>query len=151
MIHVVDMFPTLAGLAGASLAGGKPLDGIDVWPTIGTGAPSPRHDLVYNAEMFRGAVRDGDWKLLWRATLPESVELYRIPDDPSEKHNLAESNPDIVARLKSRIQDLATNMAKSLFFNATMEAYLGRHAGPPAFPPPPTILPNDDAFFSTMD
>jgi arylsulfatase A-like enzyme len=34
MMHVVDMFPTLAGLAGAKLTGGKPLDGLDVWPTV---------------------------------------------------------------------------------------------------------------------
>src|SRR5262245_10182249 len=37
MMHVVDMFPTLAGLAGASLTRGKRLDGLDVWSTISDG------------------------------------------------------------------------------------------------------------------
>ena len=41
MIHVVDIYPTLAGLAGASLGKNKPLDGMDVWPTINKGKPPP--------------------------------------------------------------------------------------------------------------
>ena len=37
VMHVVDIFPTLAGLAGASTNKGKPLDGVDVWSTISDG------------------------------------------------------------------------------------------------------------------
>ncbi len=36
-IHVVDMRPTLAQVAGASTEKGKPLDGRDVWLTIAEG------------------------------------------------------------------------------------------------------------------
>jgi arylsulfatase B len=31
MMHVADLYPTLAKLAGASTAKCKPLDGVDVW------------------------------------------------------------------------------------------------------------------------
>ena len=75
-IHVVDWFPTLTKLAGVKFAGGLPLDGIDLWPTLSEGKPSPRQEVVYNIEMFRGAVRQGDWKLFWRTTLPSRIELY---------------------------------------------------------------------------
>ena len=34
MIHAVDLYPTLAALAGASTAKCKPLDGVNVWGTI---------------------------------------------------------------------------------------------------------------------
>jgi arylsulfatase A-like enzyme len=54
LMHVVDMFPTLAGLAGANASKGKPLDGVDVWTTISDGKPSPRQEVVYNIEPFRG-------------------------------------------------------------------------------------------------
>lgn len=143
-LHVVDMLPTLAKLAGASTAGTKPLDGSDVWSTIAEGAPSPRKEIVYNVEMFRGAVRQGDWKLVWRATLPAKVELFNIPQDPAEAHNLASDHPDLVAQLQKRIDELAVQSRPSLFFEATFKSYLGRHAPGPVFP-------NDDAFFSQGD
>ena len=69
-MHVVDMFPTLAGLAGASTDKRKPLDGVNVWSTISESRPSPRQEVVYNIEPFRGGVRQGDWKLIWRTPLP---------------------------------------------------------------------------------
>ena len=125
VMHVVDMFPTLAGLAGASVNKGKPLDGLDVWSTISEGKPSPRQEVVYNIEPFRGGVRQGDWKLIWRTPLPSAMELYNIAQDPYEKTNLAEQNPQIVARLQKRIEELARESAKSLFLVDAMGAIKG--------------------------
>lgn len=39
MMHMVDIYPTLAGLAGAQLGKNKPFDGVDVWPAISEGNP----------------------------------------------------------------------------------------------------------------
>jgi arylsulfatase B len=134
MIHCVDWYPTLAGLAGASTAKCKPLDGVDVWATVSEGQPSPRTEIVYNIEPFRASVRQGDWKLVWRTTLPSSVELYNIPQDPSEKNNVAAEHPEIVAALQKRAQELAAAGVKPLF----MEEGFGQIARwshlPPAFP-----------------
>ena len=105
MIHVVDMYPTLAKLAGASTAKSKPLDGMDVSQTISEGKPSPRTEVVYKIEPFRGAVRKGDWKLIWRTPLPSALELYNIAQDPSEKNDLAAANPDKVAELQKQIEE----------------------------------------------
>jgi arylsulfatase A-like enzyme len=143
-MHVVDMLPTLAGRAGASLSGTKPLDGVDVWQTLSLGAPSPRTEIVYNVEMFRAALRQGDWKLNLRATLPTKVELYNIAKDPGETTNLAAENAPLVAALQKRIDDLSKEMKPSLFFQETFKSYLGRHAPGPVFP-------NDDAFFTQGD
>ena len=35
---------------------------------------------MYNIEPFRGAVRQGDWKLVWRSLLPSKIELFNIAD-----------------------------------------------------------------------
>lgn len=134
MIHVVDMFPTLAGVSGASTAKCKALDGMDVWETISAGAPSPRTEIVYNVEPFRAAVREGDWKLVWRAVLPERVELYNIREDPSESRNLAGAYPEKVAALEARVNELAAESAKPLVLQAEFGAMRERLAMPPAFP-----------------
>ena len=114
IIHVVDMYPTLANLAGASTAKCLPLDGLDVWPTISANAPSPRTEVVYNVEPFRGAVREGDWKLIWRTLIPTSVDLYNLADDPYETNNLAAAHPDKVAAMQDRLNALGKESQKPL-------------------------------------
>jgi len=133
-IHVVDMYPTLAGLAGAQLGKNKPLDGLDVWPTLSEGKPSPRSEVVYNIEPFRAAIRQGDWKLVWRTLLPASAELYNLAQDPSEKNNVAAQNPEKVAELERRANELAATMAKPLFLETEFQAMRKRLALPPALP-----------------
>jgi arylsulfatase A-like enzyme len=144
VIHVVDMFPTLAGLAGANVEKGKPLDGLDLWPTVGEGKPSPRQEVVYNIEPFRGGVRRGDWKLVWRTPLPSSLELFNIAEDPSEKTSLADKNPQKVAELQKRIEELARESAKSLFLVDAFAAVKGAAHGAPA-------LPNEESYFTQGD
>jgi arylsulfatase A-like enzyme len=142
MIHAVDMYPTLAALAGASTEKCKPLDGMDVWGTISEGKPSPRTEIVYNVEPFRAGIRQGDWKLIWRTPLPEAAELYDIAQDPSEKNNLAAQNPDKVAELQKRANELASTMAKPLLLETEFNAIRSRLALPPA-------LADDDFEFDT--
>ena len=134
MIHVVDTYPTLAKLAGASTAKCKPLDGMDVWSTISEGAASPRTELVYNIEALRAGLRQDDWKLIWRAPLPSVTELYNIAQDPSEKDNVAAANPDKVAALQKRVNELAATMAKSPLLDMEMQAMMKRIAAPAALP-----------------
>jgi arylsulfatase A-like enzyme len=110
LIHVVDIFPTLADLSGGSTTNSKPLDGMDVWPVIADGATSPRTEIVYNVDPFMGAVREGDWKLVWKAALPPTIELYNLADDPGEAHDLAAEFPAKVADLQARVIELSTQM-----------------------------------------
>lgn len=134
VIHVADMLPTLAKLAGASTAECKPLDGMDVWPAIAEGKESGRDEVVYNIEPFRGAIRQGDWKLVWKAILPSSIELYNIAEDPNETTNLADKHPEIVARLQARIEELAKASAKPLFMETAMGAVFSGIFGPAPIP-----------------
>jgi arylsulfatase A-like enzyme len=140
MIHVVDMYPTLLKVAGALTAKAKPLDGLDVWGTISEGKPSPRTELIYNIEPFRAGVREGDWKLIWRTPLPQAVELYNIAQDPYEKTNVAGANPDKVAALQKRANELAAAQAKPLMLETEFKAMKQRLKLPPA-------LPEDEAIY----
>jgi len=131
MIHVVDMYPTLVGLAEGKLGKNKPLDGVDIWATISEGKPSSRTEVVYNVGPFGGAVREGSWKLVWLSLLPQRVELFDVAADPSEKTNLSEKNPDKVKELQSRITDLATRMAQPLLLADVFRIVL---SAPPSTP-----------------
>jgi len=134
MIHVVDTYPTIPALAGASTIKAKPLNGLNMWPALGEGKPSPRSEVIYNVKPFRAGVPEGDWKLIWRTPLPAAAELYNIPQDPSEKNNLAAQNPDKLIALQKRANELAATMVKPLFLEAEFKAMLQRLALPPALP-----------------
>jgi arylsulfatase A-like enzyme len=136
MMHVVDWYPTIAGLAAASTKQEKPLDGMDVWQSISSGTPSPRKEIVYNIDPMGGAVRQGDWKLVWKASLPSKIELFNIAQDPSEAKNIAEAHPLKVRLLQDRITELAHQMAPPLLL---MEAVRLTFYAPPVTPDP-TVL-----------
>ena len=139
IIHVVDLYPTLAGLAGASTAKCKPLDGVDVWSTLASDAASPRSEFFYNIEPFRAAMRQGDWKLIWRTTLPTSVQLYDLSKDPTESNNVAESHPEVVAAMQRRINTAAAEAAKPLFLEDQFKVVMRNMNGEP-------VLPIDEGF-----
>ena len=110
-IHIVDWYPTLIRLIGGSLEQPLPLDGMDIWPVITQKAKSPHTEILHNATPGGGAIRVGDWKLVIKKSSgtakkkkapEESVELFHLADDPSEKTNLADSNADKLQELKTR-------------------------------------------------
>lgn len=137
MMHVVDMLPTLANLAGASLEKSKPLDGMDVWATVSEGQPTPRSSMVYNVDPTNGTIRHGDLKLRWTAALPGLVELYDLAADPGETTNLADQKPAEVDAMKAEVVKLASEMAPPLLM---MEAIKLTFGAPPISADPSTMF-----------
>ncbi|RYD22680.1 MAG: sulfatase [Verrucomicrobiaceae bacterium] len=133
-IHITDMMPTLVRLVGGTTEKSKPLDGHDVWPAIAEGGPSGRDEIVYNVEPFRGAVRRGDWKLVWSNLLPSKLELFNLAGDPNETTNLADRHPEKVAELQARIEQLAEESVKPLFMETAMKAVFSGIFGPAPIP-----------------
>lgn len=129
-LHMVDWYPTLLKLAGASLDQKLPLDGRDIWPVLTEGKPSPHAEILLNTTPRGGAIRVGDWKLVVNGAAgigeddaqavptqkrkraakqkagPE-VELFNLAQDLSEKQNLAAENPQKVKELRARYDALA--------------------------------------------
>lgn len=123
-LHMVDVFPTLVNLAGGTLAGGQPLDGKDMWATVTQDVASPNEDILINAEAFRGAIRQGDWKLIKWYTLPGKTELYNLINDPSESQNVAAQYPEIVRQLEARLLQYGSEQKPSEWLKAQMN-YIG--------------------------
>ncbi len=108
-LHMVDWYPTLISLAGGSLEQPLPLDGMDIWPVITQQRKSPHQEILNNATPSGGAIRVGDWKLVIKMgpgnkkkVRAESVEVFNLVDDPSEKTNLAAQHPEKLKELKAR-------------------------------------------------
>lgn len=93
-----------------------------------------RDEIVYNIEPFRGAVRDGSWKLIWTTLLPGKVELYNLDEDPLETQIRASEQPAVVEKLKHRIETLVKESVRPLFFQAASEAVFSGVFGPAPIP-----------------
>jgi arylsulfatase len=103
-----DILPTLAELAGAPIA--KDVDGLSISPTLLRKDGQKKHDFLYwEFPSYGGqqAVRAGDWKAV-RQNLNKGkivTELYNLKDDPSEKMNVADANPEMVAKLEAIMKE----------------------------------------------
>ncbi|WP_153558475.1 arylsulfatase B [Roseimaritima sediminicola] len=102
MMHVVDLLPTFAALAGASLEGTLPLDGMDMTPTLFAGRPSPRQEIIFEVagSVRLPTIRSGDYKLM-------GDMLFDIRRDPYETTDIAAQHPDIVQRLAAKLEAAA--------------------------------------------
>ena len=100
----IDLLPTFAKLAGATVPNDRVIDGRDIWPIM-SGAPDakPSHEYYY---YYKGqrlvAVRHGDWKLRLqgrKGTPKYSLELYHLGEDVGETTNVADKHPKLVEKL----------------------------------------------------
>lgn len=121
-MHIVDWYPTLTGLAGASADPSKPLDGLNIWPALTGGQIPHRDQLVYGIEPFRAAIRQGDWKLVWQVMLPSRVELFNLAEDPQEEHNLADQNRPLITRMQQQVEALYQDAKFPLFLEEAFGA-----------------------------
>jgi arylsulfatase A-like enzyme len=147
-LHIVDWYPTLLKLAGASVNQKLPLDGRDIWPVLTQGKPSPHDEILLNTSPRAGAIRVGDWKLVIngatgtseeddespaparrkkaaRQNQPQKVELFNLAQDLSEKHDLSAEKPEKTKELRARYDALAKQAAKP-----------GNAPKPPGYTPP---------------
>ena len=130
----IDMLPTVAKLAGATLPE-HPIDGLDIGPLL-TGGPDAQspHDAFYfywGAELQ--AVRSGRWKLHFphdyrtlagkpggRDGQPVEYQsakielsLFDLEADAGETTNLAAKHPDVVARLQALAEKARDDLGDS--------------------------------------
>jgi len=138
-VHLVDWYPTLAALVGASLATPtqKPLDGQNILPLLLENTPPVRDTLLLvGTSPQRYAYRKGDWKLLVnpngaelhtdaRRADPDDItdteiittarlELYNLATDIGETKNLAPAEPARLKQMYAEASALMRDAAPSL-------------------------------------
>jgi len=104
----IDLFATLAEIAGAPLPADTTLDSISLVETLFEGKATKRDVFAYYRGPNLEAVRKGDWKLHfckigWAPGGPDntvSPELYNLRDDVGEANNVYNRHPAIVAEIE---------------------------------------------------
>ena len=124
----VDVLPTLCELAGIDPPGDRVLDGTSLVPLL-RGKPLTRSQPLYwqfhrARSRVKVAIRDEGWKLCAALTMPPlkpsggivagemaalksaeltGFELYHLRHDVGEQHNVADSNPQVLKRLRDKL------------------------------------------------
>ncbi len=102
-VHAIDWMPTICALLGIPEAKGAKWDGVNIWPTL-IGEENP---VLANRELYcqgvrrrSAALRQGNWKLVvHRRKGKETVELFDLAADPSEKSDLSAEQSERVAKM----------------------------------------------------
>jgi arylsulfatase A-like enzyme len=110
-----DFYPTLLDAAGIEPDSMQTLDGVSTLSTWKNPKTSPKRKALhwhypldkphFLGGVSAGAIRDGDWKLIeyFDPARPEKFELFELVKDPSEKNDLASSEPKRVKELHSQL------------------------------------------------
>lgn len=103
MASSLDLFPTVAGIAGAPIPSDRRYDGWDLMPHLRGSGPSPRREFFYSSLRSLHAVREGPWKFRFAGRDPQP-ELYHVEWDVAEQYNRAAAEPEITRRLSARLK-----------------------------------------------
>ena len=102
LLTSMDLYPTLAGLCGASVPADRVIDGRNVFDVLSDPtARSPHETFAYYRGNDLEAVRDRRHKLFVARNGQPVTELYDLLTDPGETIDVGTSHPDAVERLRA--------------------------------------------------
>ena len=109
----LDILPTLASMADVALPGDRKYDGYDLTPVLIGDGESPREEMFFYHGTRIFAARKGDYKLYFYENNPagypekmrklDTLRLFNLQHDPSEKYDLAEAHPEIIAEITALV------------------------------------------------
>ncbi|MFY0689923.1 MAG: sulfatase [Cyclobacteriaceae bacterium] len=112
-ISTLDLLPTFVNAGGGDAEQMDGLDGVDLQPFVSGERSERPHKTLYWKKENRGAIRDGDWKLLRFPDRP--AELYNLAEDISETNDLASKYPDRVRGMYQQLFDWECTLVRPLW------------------------------------
>ena len=108
-VVTTDFYPTILALTGSPARPQQHVDGRNLTPLLSGEGEVEREAIFWHYPHYSnqggfpgGAVRTGDWKLLERLE-DGRVHLFNLQDDLGEQHDLAQAQPERVAKMRARL------------------------------------------------
>jgi len=110
----LDLFPTICTIAGCSIPADRIYDGYDLSPILFKTGKGKRNEIFYYRDTIVYAVRKGAFKVHFLTQddylnedkiIRNPPLLYNLNLDPSEQHNIANQNPEIIVDIKETLEN----------------------------------------------
>ena len=122
IMHVVDVFPTLARVAGVAMPADRPIDGVDQLDFLTQATErSAREGFVYYIKTELRAAKWRDWKMhfVWEtepnagANHLETPYLFNLVQDPKEESDVNSTQGWVRGPIRRMIQAFQASLAQS--------------------------------------
>jgi arylsulfatase A-like enzyme len=122
IVHVVDLFPTLARVAGAPMPTDRPIDGVDQLDfLLGKSEKSAREGFVYYIKTELRAAKWRDWKMhfVWEtepnagANHLETPYLFNLVQDPKEETDVSSTQGWVRGPVRKMIHAFQASLRQS--------------------------------------
>jgi len=119
IITGMDYYPTILEMAGLKLKPEEHVDGVSFVPALKGKTINKKREFFWHSPAGRPAstgdndcstIRIGNYKLIDFYEM-DKTELYNLANDPYEKNNLAEQNPKLTKKLKTKLNNWKTEIS----------------------------------------
>lgn len=118
----MDLFTTFSKMAGVEIPKDRIIDGVDLRPTLLGHGESPRKNMFYYRGTELYAVRlenykahfitQGAYGQFGQRQKHDPPLLYHLNNDPSEKFNVAEAHPEVLAAIDELVKEHRSRLIK---------------------------------------
>jgi len=95
----IDLLPTLADMAGISVVGSKPLDGVSIKPLLLKETNDWPDRMIFSHQNGRVSVRTQLYRL------DHTGKLFDMQADPGQDHDISKEKPKVASRLRKAVAE----------------------------------------------
>ncbi len=93
----IDLLPTLADMAGISIVGTKPLDGVSIKPLLLRETKKWPDRMIFSHQRGRVSVRTQRYRL------DHTGKLFDMTTDPGQYQDISKDKPEVAAKLREAV------------------------------------------------
>ena len=131
LTHVVDIVPTLLAMTGVKKPEGVKFDGVSIADLLDPSKDVewPERYVISDSQRVRDPIKwRGSSVMSQQYRLINGKELYDIKADPGQKTDIAEANPEVMAKMRAFYDQWWAELEPT--FSQTTEIYLGHPEHP---------------------